>query len=352
MKSIIIIFYLISISSSLKLDLIDDYIVKVYLGDSKVELKLLVDLTFSLTYILKPYKSNTKKSIAEEHIYNFNNFYGKYEGKWAIDTFHFKEENLTMEMKFIEVSTQEKNLLNVDGVLGLGNYKYNKPEEANIFFNLRKIEKNCLNNMVIYDKINKKIILCEKDEITENYTIALPFIIKDVVVNNYGVLNITKINEKQLENNNINKFSFIGLIPGFVIPKGIKKLLYGSNEEKEEDSYKLFIGDKEYIYQNNKYDLSNIDPYLDIDQFKSNFKEQYTNYWYLGLGDEDIKRIVIDYDKMDIKLKFDKNYLKLIIRIILLIIVIGFFLYAVFNVFTRKKEKDLINDDGQELMNL
>lgn len=354
MKSILIIFYLISISSSLKLDLIDDYIVKVYLGDSKEELKLLVDLTYSFTYILKPYKSNTKKSIAEEYNYNFLNFYGNYNGEWVIDTFHFKEENLTMEMRFIEVNAQEKNLLNVDGVLGLGNYKYNQPEKANIFFNLRKIEKNCLNNMLIYDKINKKIIICENDEITEDYTLSFPFRSKDVIANNYGVLNITKINETQLEKNNINKFSFIGLIPGFVIPKGIKELIYGSNKEKEEDSYKIFIEDKEYIYQNREYDLSNIKPYLDIDQFKSIFKEQYINYWYLGLGNENIKRIVIDYDKMDIKLKIDKiNYIILILRIILLFGSVAFFIYAIINVFIRKKEKDIINDDdGQELMNL
>lgn len=60
-----------------------------------------------------------------------------------------------------------------------------------------------------------------------------------------------------------------------------------------------------------------------------------------------------DYDKMDIKLKIDKiNYIILILRIILLFGSVAFFIYAIINVFIRKKEKDIINDDGQELMNL
>ena len=121
---VLIIFYLISISSSLKLDLIDDYIVKVYLGDSKVELKLLVDLTFSLTYILKPYKSNTKKSIAEEHIYNFNNFYGKYEvttvvpAQFKIRRPLFKDPELIVTQppelwaRCLEVTTRSRSSVN------------------------------------------------------------------------------------------------------------------------------------------------------------------------------------------------------------------------------------------------
>ena len=52
----------ISFSLSLKLDLIDDYFIYAYIGDSQTKFKLLVDPTYQYTYILNSYQSKTKKN--------------------------------------------------------------------------------------------------------------------------------------------------------------------------------------------------------------------------------------------------------------------------------------------------
>ena len=86
----------------LKLDLIDDYFVNVFIGDSKTKFKLLIDPTYPFTYIFKSYMTKTRKKSELKPIL-FSNLFGNYSGKWSIDTFYIKEENLTFEMKYLDI---------------------------------------------------------------------------------------------------------------------------------------------------------------------------------------------------------------------------------------------------------
>ena len=61
MVSFILKLFLFSFSLCLKLDLIDDYFIYVYIGNSQTRYKLLVDPTYPYTFILKSYESTTKK---------------------------------------------------------------------------------------------------------------------------------------------------------------------------------------------------------------------------------------------------------------------------------------------------
>ena len=63
MLSYLLFLFLYSNFFCLKLDLIDDYFVNVYIGDSKTKFKLLIDPTYPFTYIFKSYESKTKKKI-------------------------------------------------------------------------------------------------------------------------------------------------------------------------------------------------------------------------------------------------------------------------------------------------
>jgi hypothetical protein len=360
MKKILIFFYLISITLSLRLDLTDDYYIKVYIGKSKKEYKLLVDLTYSLSYIVKPYTSQSKNETGTN--IDIQNIYGNYTGKWIKDIFNFGDQNMEMEMRFVEVTKTYYNSLSndVDGVLGLGAYIYNKPDDTSIFYNLKKADKFCLNNITIYDKINKRIMICDNYENNTKDDIYFPLRYNDVIINDNGVLNITRINvisntkekekEKDVYTNKLTKKSFIGMIPTLIIPNEILNKL-NLNGNKNESSYDIFIEDKNEIVYKNKNDKKSNISFIDMEKFEKYFDKNYVNNWYLGLNGDDIKRVYFDYDKREISICY-KSYISYIIRIILFVLSLGFFLYAVFNVFMKKKEKNLKNDNGQEMMNL
>lgn len=338
MKYILIIFYLISISSCLELNLVDNYFVKVYIGDSQTEFKLLVDPTYSFSFILKPYESNSKKKVEIEPLI-FSNMYGNYSGVWSLDTFFFKEENITIEMKFLDVYNKKSNLLKADGVLGLGLYEYLQFDRT-FFYYL----KNCSNNITIYDKINKKILLCEPDESTKSNKISVPLRYNDIVLNFEGVVNITKFifNKKEF---NFKKYTFIGLMPLLITSKDVNIELHDNL------TYKIFIEGNKFIYEYDEKEINQVKNFLDIEEFVNNFQKNYLNNWYLGLDKKNVERVVIDYNKRGIDI-FIKSYRYLIIRLILFMLILVFFIYALIDVLTKKKNKNTKNENEQELMDI
>ena len=77
----------------------------------------------------------------------------------------------------------------------------------------------------------------------------------------------------------------------------------------------------------------------------------YINNWYLGLDKKNVERVVIDYNKRGIDI-FIKSYRYLIIRLILFMLILGFFIYALIDVLTKKKNKNTKNENEQELMDI
>ena len=357
MKSILIIFYLISISLCLKLKLIDEYLVKVYIGDSQGEFKLLVDPTYSFSYILKSYESSTKKT-AEKNPFIFSNFYGNYSGIWVLDTFHFKEEDITIQMKFLDVYNKKNNLLNVDGVLGLGLYEYLKFDRT-IFYYL----KNCVNNITIYDNNNKNIYICEPDDYTKTDKVFIPLGYNNIVINYQGVVEPNKIiiNENELKIKDAH--TFIGLFPLLIFSKDVNNLVFEEKKKLNQKittknlvfdnkiKYKLFIEDNAFIIKNEERDINNIKPFLNVEEFVNNFQKNYLDNWYLGLNKKIFERVVINYNERVITI-FIKSYRYLIIRIILFLLAIGFFIYALIDVVTKKKSQSPKNENEQELMDI
>ena len=355
--------FIFSFSLCLKLDLIDDYFVYAYIGDSQTQFKLLVDPTYPFTFILKSYQSSTKKNPNLDPLL-FSNNYGNYSGKWTIDIFHFKEENITIEIKFVDIYFKKTNLLNADGVLGLGGY-FNS--DSNIYYYLNKLPKNCSYNIATYDKKNKKISICE-DKSTKSQKLIIPL--------NYdskeeqGLIDISKIifisdnNELKIKNE-----AFIGIFPILMptnevnqwiienylrnYPEEIRLINSNYSKQKiiENSPIKIIFNKTEYLYENNEIkNISYIKSILDLNEF-GNIINKKKNKWYLGLDNKNIERVEFNYGKREINI-YLKTYKYLIIRIILFIIVLIFFIFAVLNVFGKKKDKNPKNENEQELMDI
>jgi hypothetical protein len=198
--------------------LVDDYFVNVYIGDSKTKYKLLIDPTYPFTYILKPYISKTKKN-SELMPLLFSNFFGDYSGEWITDTFYFKEENLTIQMKFLDVYYKKSNTLIADGVLGLGSYI---KHDSSIFYYINQTSHDCFNKISTYDRKNKKIIICDSETSTKSNKFQINFSYN--TFNEPGLITITKLD---LIFNNTEKFlndeAYIGLIPLLISPNEIDK---------------------------------------------------------------------------------------------------------------------------------
>lgn len=155
--------------------------------------------------------------MEEEKPYVYSTIYGNFSGSWANDDFYFKEDNITINMKFLDIYYAKDKFVNADGVLGLGLYDYLKFDRS-IF----KYLDNCQNNVTIYDKINNQILLCENDESNKD-SIEISLKYKDLVFNDQGLISISKLKlknpNKDLKIDNYESLAFVGLIPLLVPPK-------------------------------------------------------------------------------------------------------------------------------------
>ena len=347
----------------LKLDLIDDYFVNVYLGDSKTKYKLLIDPTYPFTYILKPYISKTKKN-SELMPLLFTNFFGDYSGEWIIDTFYFKEANFTIQMKFLDIYYKKSNTLIADGVLGLGSYIRH---DSSVFYYINQTSHDCFNKISTYDRKNKKIIICDTEPSTKSNKFQINFSYN--TFNEPGLITITKLD---LIFNNTEKYlndeAYIGLIPLLISPDEIDKWIEDSyfkneginnNSKKKDDIeiiteklyYKMYFDEQEYpyIYDENR-DMYPIKRFMDIYSFENKIISM-GNKWYFGLDQNNIERVEFDFDEGKINI-FVYSLKYIIIRITLFILVLGFFIYAFITVFQKRKDKIKQNEAEQELMDM
>ena len=353
--------------SCLKLDIIDDYFVNVYLGDSREKFKLLIDPTYPFTYILKPYKSKTKKNSELKPLL-FSNFFGNYSGEWSTDTFYFKESNLTIRMKFLDIYYKKFNILNADGVLGLGSYI---KHDASIYYNINQTYHDCFNKISIYDRKNKEIIICDSESSTKSnkFNIDLSY----YIFSQPGLITITKLNLiLNKKEKDLNDEAYIGLFPIIISPNEIDKWVEDSffesegltnkinkNNNNNTDTqiiteklyYSLHFDGKQYQYNyDENKNLNLINKFLDYDLFEDTII-QLKNKWYFGFDQKNIERVEFNFDNGKINV-FVYSIKYLIIRISLFILVLGFFFYSFVNVFKKRKEKLPKNETEQELIDM
>lgn len=364
MFSYLLLFFLFYNYLCLRLDLIDDYFVNAYLGDSKTKFKLLIDPTYPFTYIFKPYKTRTKNN-AELKPLLFSNFFGNYSGEWCVDSFYFKEDNISIRMKFLDIYYKKVNILNVDGVLGLGSYI---KQEANIYSSINYTYHNCLKKITTYDRKNKQIIICDSELSTKSNKFQINFSYNSF---NYpGLIPITKfniiMNKKEID---LNDEAYIGLIPLFIPPNEINKWIEDTFIEKEDDkeknnknnlnvveimpeklNYKIFLDEKEYLYNyDGDKNINEIKKFLDLEEFENSING--LNKWYFGLDKNNIERIEFDFDQGKINI-FVYSFKYIIVRMSLLILVVAFFIYSIIIVFQKKRDKIQKNEAEQELIDM
>ena len=351
--------FLLSNFLCLKLDIIDDYFVNVYIGSSRRQFKLLIDPTYPFTYIFKPYQSKTKMN-AELKPLLFSNLYGNYSGKWSLDTFYFKEENLTIEMKYLDIYYIKENILNIDGVLGLGSYI---KQDANIYYNINQTTNNCFNKISTYDRKNKKIIICDTDTSSKLNNFVIDFSYN--TFNYPGLITITKLdlltNNKEI---GLNDEVYVGLVPLFISPSNVQKWieeLYFENEKIinmteaqiiiDKLNYKIYFDDQEYLYNyNENMDLNIISKYMNLEKFEDNIVNL-KNKWYFGFDQSNIERVEFNFNDGNIKV-FVYSFKYILIRMTLFIIVFGIFIYAFIIVFQKRKGKNIKNETEQELLEM
>ena len=351
--------FLLSNFLCLKLDIIDDYFVNVYIGSSRRQFKLLIDPTYPFTYIFKPYQSKTKMN-AELKPLLFSNLYGNYSGKWSLDTFYFKEENLTIEMKYLDIYYIKENILNIDGVLGLGSYV---KQDANIYYNINQTTNNCFNKISTYDRKNKKIIICDTDTSSKLNNFVIDFSYN--TFNYPGLITITKLD--LLTNNKeicLNDEVYVGLVPLFISPSNVQKWieeLYFENEKIinmteaqiiiDKLNYKIYFDEQEYLYNyNENMDLNTISKYMNLEKFEDNIVNL-KNKWYFGFDQSNIERVEFNFNDGNIKV-FVYSFKYILIRMTLFIIVFGIFIYAFIIVFQKRKGKSIKNETEQELLEM
>ena len=352
-------FFLLSNFLCLKLDIIDDYFVNVYIGSSRRQFKLLIDPTYPFTYIFKPYQSKTKMN-AELKPLLFSNLYGNYSGKWSLDTFYFKEENLTIEMKYLDIYYIKENILNIDGVLGLGSYI---KQDANIYYNINQTTNNCFNKISTYDRKNKKIIICDTDTSSKLNNFVIDFSYN--TFNYPGLITITKLdlltNNKEI---GLNDEVYVGLVPLFISPSNVQKWieeLYFENEKIinmteaqiiiDKLNYKIYFDEQEYLYNyNENMDLNTISKYMNLEKFEDNIVNL-KNKWYFGFDQSNIERVEFNFNDGNIKV-FVYSFKYILIRMTLFIIVFGIFIYAFIIVFQKRKGKNIKNETEQELLEM
>ena len=351
--------FLLSNFLCLKLDIIDDYFVNVYIGSSRRQFKLLIDPTYPFTYIFKPYQSKTKMN-AELKPLLFSNLYGNYSGKWSLDTFYFKEENLTIEMKYLDIYYIKENILNIDGVLGLGSYI---KQDANIYYNINQTTNNCFNKISTYDRKNKKIIICDTDTSSKLNNFVIDFSYN--TFNYPGLITITKLD--LLSNNKeigLNDEVYVGLVPLFISPSNVQKWieeLYFENEKIinmteaqiiiDKLNYKIYFDEQEYLYNyNENMDLNTISKYMNLEKFEDNIVNL-KNKWYFGFDQSNIERVEFNFNDGNIKV-FVYSFKYILIRMTLFIIVFGIFIYAFIIVFQKRKGKNIKNETEQELLEM
>ena len=351
--------FLLSNFLCLKLDIIDDYFVNVYIGNSRRQFKLLIDPTYPFTYIFKPYQSKTKMN-AELKPLLFSNLYGNYSGKWSLDTFYFKEENLTIEMKYLDIYYIKENILNIDGVLGLGSYI---KQDANIYYNINQTTNNCFNKISTYDRKNKKIIICDTDTSSKLNNFVIDFSYN--TFNYPGLITITKLdlltNNKEI---GLNDEVYVGLVPLFISPSNVQKWieeLYFENEKIinmteaqiiiDKLNYKIYFDEQEYLYNyNENMDLNTISKYMNLEKFEDNIVNL-KNKWYFGFDQSNIERVEFNFNDGNIKV-FVYSFKYILIRMTLFIIVFGIFIYAFIIVFQKRKGKNIKNETEQELLEM
>ena len=351
--------FLLSNFLCLKLDIIDDYFVNVYIGSSRRQFKLLIDPTYPFTYIFKPYQSKTKMNVELKPLL-FSNLYGNYSGKWSLDTFYFKEENLTIEMKYLDIYYIKENILNIDGVLGLGSYI---KQDANIYYNINQTTNNCFNKISTYDRKNKKIIICDSDTSSKLNNFVIDFSYN--TFNYPGLITITKLdlltNNKEI---GLNDEVYVGLVPLFISPSNVQKWieeLYFENEKIinmteaqiiiDKLNYKIYFDEQEYLYNyNENMDLSIISKYMNLERFEDNIVNL-KNKWYFGFDQSNIERVEFNFNDGNIKV-FVYSFKYILIRMTLFIIVFGIFIYAFIIVFQKRKGKSIKNETEQELLEM
>ena len=351
--------FLLSNFLCLKLDIIDDYFVNVYIGSSRRQFKLLIDPTYPFTYIFKPYQSKTKMN-AELKPLLFSNLYGNYSGKWSLDTFYFKEENLTIEMKYLDIYYIKENILNIDGVLGLGSYI---KQDANIYYNINQTTNNCFNKISTYDRKNKKIIICDTDTSSKLNNFVIDFSYN--TFNYPGLITITKLdlltNNKEI---GLNDEVYVGIVPLFISPSNVQKWieeLYFENEKIinmteaqiiiDKLNYKIYFDEQEYLYNyNENMDLNTISKYMNLEKFEDNIVNL-KNKWYFGFDQSNIERVEFNFNDGNIKV-FVYSFKYILIRMTLFIIVFGIFIYAFIIVFQKRKGKNIKNETEQELLEM
>ena len=264
-------------------------------------------------------------------------------------------------MKYLDIYYKKENILNVDGVLGLGSYI---KQDTNIYYNINQTYQNCFNKISTYDKKNKKIIICDTSLSSKSNNILIDFSYN--TFNYPGLITITKLdllmNNKEI---GLNDEVFVGLIPLFISPNNAQKLIeniYFENVEKSKNitevqiiieklNYKIYFDEQEYLYDyDENKDLNIVNNFINLDEFENNIIKL-KNKWYFGFSQSNIERVEFDFNQGTIKV-FVFTFKYMLIRMTLFIIVFGIFIYTFIIVFQKKKSKKLKSDKEQELMEM
>ena len=240
------------------IELIDKSFINIFVGEPKIKLKFLIDISSSIN-ILFNNQIEQSKTFSKSHILlSLSTLFGIFEGNICEDNFYINSEKFLLN--FILVNKNEKKkFLNCDGILGLG-----KISE----FNSQFLEMNLLKQLKEKNLIDKKIITFDKNKII------------------FGNNNDYSENRKIISNRTIIKLidsndefpSFYSLIKGFSF---YNNSIYNERINREINlkfsfvNYNVLNGLSDFFVPKNKIDFF-VDFFLKI-LFQKKFGNDFNN---------------------------------------------------------------------------
>ena len=330
-NSVIFVSLLLSLAFSLKLQIIEEDYVKIYVGNPPEEKKFLIDPMAPYSYLLK----DTKNSLSKVKFGNavLNNVFGEFKGTWETDYFYLTEDkSFNLKLRYLNIY-ETNSVIKADGVLGLG--FSDMYEDSNIYNVLKKMKHIIYGTRAVmsYDKKNKVLTIGEFPG--PQFTNPHKFKLQYDVGSTYGSLvNLSRIgltfaDERKNKNTSyieIGDNAMFGLIPVIIAPANRVDFLnknylphiidpsstVNENSDKNKFFSDVFISKKtskdlttELLFDNiaYKYDYTR----KNKDRLKSTIKygdqpKNLMHHWYVGLDLIFVDRADFNYEEGYVKL--------------------------------------------------
>lgn len=368
----VLVLFLISSISALKIDIVDEDYIEVEVGSDKKPLKLVIDPTSPFSYLIKKVDSKTKETFSES--FAFHTIYGKFEGNWEKDYFYLTSDKaFTFKLKYLQVKSTD-SVFNADGVIGLG-FSKQIDQDCSIFSILGKMSDVFeLKNAMSYDKAKKTLLIGEIPRTTGFFNkVSFPvfegkkeYPATFVNLTDFAFSTLTPKNKTLVS---LNATAKLGLMEVIVAPSKDENFLksvyfpeFTPKVNEHKDKEKFFVD--YYLDETNKKKITEMvfgeiaykfDHDFELEgKIKSNIRlgvQKEIDFWYVGIDLLGVSRADFDYENNTVTLystnayNINGNKYFILLRAILFCIIVCILISTFVRCCCQKKKQKDIKDD-------